>query len=55
MNADSQLRTLRQFANDAPNLHGQASAWSLQKISGEIHEFSLELVVEANDWFLIPH
>ncbi len=33
---------------------GQACAWSLKRITGEEHEFSLERSVESTEWFLRP-
>ncbi len=54
MKAESQLSTLRQFVGEAPKFPGQACAWSLERITGEVHEFSFQRGVQSSDWFLTP-
>ena len=54
MNAESQLRVLREFVEEAPNFPGQACAWSLQRMTGEVHEFPLDRGVSSSKWFLRP-
>lgn len=54
MDAKSQLSVLRRFADEAPMKSGQASAWSLKRMTGEVHEFSLERPVRSSEWFLRP-
>ena len=55
MKAESQLKAIRQFVIEAPGIAGQACAWSLERMTGEIHEFSLEGVIRTADWFLTPN
>jgi len=54
MKAESQLNALRQFVPEAPGIPGQACAWSLERMTGEVREFSLERVISTADWFLVP-
>jgi hypothetical protein len=54
LKAESQLPVLRRFVVEVPWPTGQACAWSLQQMTGERPEFSLELVTTSSDWFLTP-
>jgi hypothetical protein len=54
MKAESQLSLLRQFVIEVPGISGQACAWSLERMTGEVHEFSLEYARTTADWFLTP-
>ncbi len=54
MKAESQLNILREFVAEAPAFPGQACAWSLRQITGEVHEFSLERSIHSTEWFLRP-
>ena len=54
MKAESQLSSLRQFVIEAPGVSGQACAWSLERMTGEVHEFPLEYSRNPADWFLAP-
>ncbi|MEO8494475.1 MAG: hypothetical protein ABI614_05365 [Planctomycetota bacterium] len=55
MKAESQLKTLRQFVVELPGLTGQACLWSLERMTGETQEFSVERVQSSADWFLTPY
>jgi hypothetical protein len=54
MKAESQLKVLRQFVVEAPGIAGQACAWSLERMTGEVHEFPREFVRTTTDWFVTP-
>lgn len=54
MNAKSHLGTLRQYVEEAPNMAGQGCIWSLQRMTGEVHEYPLVRPVESSEWFLRP-
>ena len=54
MKAESQLDVLRKFVVHVPDIPSQACAWSLERMTGEIHEFPLEFVKTTTDWFLTP-
>ena len=54
MKAESQLKTLRTFVVEAPAIPGQACAWSLERMTGEVHKFPREFVQSTTDWFVTP-
>jgi hypothetical protein len=54
MKAESQSKVLRQFVVEAPGIAGQACAWSLERMTGEVHEFPREFVRTTTDWFVTP-
>ncbi|MBI2478239.1 MAG: hypothetical protein HYV60_06235 [Planctomycetia bacterium] len=54
MRAESQLKALREFVGEAPGITGQACAWSIERMTGEIREFPLEYARTTADWFLVP-
>jgi len=54
MKAESQSKALRQFVVEAPGIAGQACAWSLERMTGEVHEFPREFVRTTTDWFVTP-
>ncbi|MCA9121555.1 MAG: hypothetical protein H6822_13205 [Planctomycetaceae bacterium] len=54
MEAKPQLKSLRTFVTEVPSSVGQACAWSIEHLTGETTEFSLEYAVSTMDWFLIP-
>jgi HEAT repeat protein len=54
MKAESQLPALRRFVVEAPGNAGQACNWSLERMTGEVHDFSWEDVRSPGGWFLTP-
>ncbi|MBC8351727.1 MAG: hypothetical protein H8E66_07045 [Planctomycetes bacterium] len=55
MNAESQIKVLREFVIEAPSPAGLACAWSLERMTGETREYSFEHVIYAGGWFLAPY
>jgi HEAT repeat protein len=54
MKAESHLDTLRKFAIGGQGIPGQACAWSIEVMTGEVIRFSLDGVSSTADWFLVP-
>jgi HEAT repeat protein len=55
MKAESHLDTLRKFAIASQGIPGQACAWSIELMTGEVVPFSLDRVSSTADWFLVPN
>lgn len=54
MNAKSQSETVRRFANSGEGIPGLACAWAIERMTGEVIQFSLNIVLGSGDWFLVP-
>ncbi len=54
MGAKSQLPVLKRFLVEAPSPVGLACAWSIERMTGEAHEFELDGEVPVGGWFLMP-
>ncbi len=54
MNAKSQLPVLNEFLVEAPAPVGLACAWSIERITGEVHVFNFDDEAGVGGWFLMP-